>query len=156
MNSYTIEIQQNAKVVQSIVVALRSAVNVTLRHEKVRPPASITVLLTDDEKLRQLNKEFRGIDKATDVLSFPTEELMNGVVADDEPYLGDIAISVPMAKKQAKKEGHSLKAELQLLTIHGTLHLLGHDHEEPEDRKLMWWAQNSILAQLGAEITSPE
>ncbi len=68
----------------------------------------------------------------------------------------NIAIAVPIAKRQAKEGGHSLKAELQLLTVHGTLHLLGYDHEEPEDKKKMWWVQSSILAQLGAEITSPE
>lgn len=156
MKSYTIDIQQKTKVVQSIVTALRSAVNVTLRHEKVRPPTAVTVLLTDDEQLRHLNKEFRGIDEPTDVLSFAAEELMEEDLDDEEPYLGDIAIAVPIAKKQAKEGGHSLKAELQLLTVHGTLHLLGYDHEEPEDKKKMWWVQSSILAQLGAEITSPE
>ncbi len=156
MNSYTIDIQQKTKVVHSIVTALRSAVNVTLRHEKVRPPTAVTVLLTDDEQLRHLNKEFRGIDEPTDVLSFAAEELMEGTPDEEAPYLGDIAIAVPIAEKQAKEGGHSLKAELQLLAVHGTLHLLGYDHEEPEDKKKMWWVQSSILAQLGAEITSPE
>ena len=155
MNSYTIEIQQKTKVILSIMTAVRSAVNVTLRHEKVKPPASITVLLTDDDQLKQLNKEFRGIAEPTDVLSFSAEELLESL-DDEDPYLGDIAISVPMARRQAKEGGHSLKAELQLLTIHGTLHLLGYDHEDAEGKKIMWYAQNSILAQLGAEITSPE
>lgn len=155
MNQYNIEIQQSAKMFRSIITALRSVITVTLRHEGVKPPASVTILLTDDEKLRQLNQEFRGIDEPTDVLSFPAEKLPPEVM-DDDPYLGDIAISVPMATRQAKQGGHSLKAELQLLTVHGTLHLLGYDHEEPEGKRLMWYAQNSILAQVGAEITSPE
>jgi probable rRNA maturation factor len=81
---------------------------------------------------------------------------LTGIDNDEAPYLGDIAISVPMAKRQAKAGGHSLKSELQLLTVHGTLHLLGYDHEEAEEKKLMWAAQSSILAQVGAEITSPE
>jgi probable rRNA maturation factor len=156
MNSFEIDIQQKTKVVQSIVTALRSAVNVTLRHEKVKPPTAVTVLLTDDAQLKQLNKEFRGINEVTDVLSFASEELLTGIDNDEAPYLGDIAISVPMAKRQAKAGGHSLKSELQLLTVHGTLHLLGYDHEEAEEKKLMWAAQSSILAQVGAEITSPE
>jgi len=156
MNSFTIDIQQKTKVVHSIVTALRSAVIVTLRHEKVKPPTAVTLLLTDDDQLKQLNKSFRGIDEPTDVLSFPAKELREGEGSDDDPYLGDIAIAVPIAEKQAKEGGHSLKAELQLLTVHGTLHLLGYDHEDPEDKKLMWWAQSSILAQLGAEITTPE
>ncbi|MCP4360784.1 MAG: rRNA maturation RNase YbeY [Chloroflexi bacterium] len=155
MNSYTIEIQQKVKIVQSIVTALRVAVNVTLRHERMKLPAAVTILLTDDDQLQQLNKSFRGIDEPTDVLSFPPEDLSVDVEEDDL-YLGDIAISVPTAKRQAKLGGHSLKAELQLLVVHGTLHLLGYDHEEAEDQKLMWYVQNSILAQIGAEITSPE
>ena len=154
MASYKIHVQQKEKVVQSIAAALRTAVTVTLRHEEHKPPAEVTLLLTDDDQLKSLNKEYRGIDAATDVLSFASGETMPGM-SDDEPYLGDIIISVPTAERQAKQGGHSLKAELQLLTVHGTLHLLGYDHEEPEDKDHMWWAQASILAQLGAEITGP-
>ncbi len=154
MASYQIHVQQKVKVVHSIAAALRTAVTVTLRHEKHRPPAEITLLLTDDEQLQGLNKEYRGIDAPTDVLSFEAGEKMPGMQEDD-PYLGDIVISVPMAERQAKEGGHSLKAELQLLSVHGTLHLLGYDHEEPDEKDRMWWVQASILAQLGAEITRP-
>ncbi|MCA9956009.1 MAG: rRNA maturation RNase YbeY [Ardenticatenaceae bacterium] len=154
MASYKIHVQQKEKVVQSVAAALRTAVTVTLRHEKHRPPAEVTLLLTDDDQLKSLNKEYRGIDAPTDVLSFEVGETMPGM-DEDEPYLGDIVISVPTAERQAKQGGHSLKAELQLLAVHGTLHLLGYDHEEPEEKTRMWWAQASILAQLGAEITGP-
>ena len=154
MSSYKIHVQQKEKVVQSIAAALRTAVTVTLRHEKYRPPAEITLLLTDDEQLKSLNKEYRGIDAPTDVLSFATGEAMPGM-KENELYLGDIVISVPMAEQQARRGGHSLKAELQLLAVHGTLHLLGYDHEEPNEKGRMWRAQASILAQLGAEITGP-
>lgn len=154
MASYKIHVQQKEKVVHSIAAALRTAVTVTLRHEKYKPPVEITLLLTDDEQLQSLNKEYRGINAPTDVLSFEAGEKMPGMEEDD-PYLGDIVISVPMAERQAKEGGHSLKAELQLLAVHGTLHLLGYDHEEPDEKDHMWWAQASILAQLGAEITGP-
>lgn len=154
MASYKIHVQQKEKVLHSIAAALRTAVTVTLRHEKRKAPVEVTLLLTDDDQLKALNKEYRGIDKPTDVLSFEAGDTMPGMDNDD-PYLGDIVISVPMAERQAKQGGHSLKAELQLLTVHGTLHLLGFDHEEPEEKDRMWWTQASILAQLGAEITGP-
>ncbi len=154
MAAYRIHVQQKEKVVHSIAAALRTAVTVTLRHEKMKPPVEVTLLLTDDDQLQALNKEYRGLNQPTDVLSFESGETMPGM-QDDEPYLGDIVISLPMAKRQAKQGGHSLKAELQLLTVHGTLHLLGFDHEEPEEKDRMWWAQASILAQLGAEISGP-
>ena len=154
MASYQIHVQQKVKVIHSIAAALRTAVTVTLRHEQHKPPAEVTLLLTDDDQLQSLNKEYRGINAPTDVLSFEAGDTMPGMKGDD-PYLGDIVISVSMAERQAKEGGHSLKAELQLLTVHGTLHLLGHDHEEPEEKDRMWWAQASILAQLGAEIAGP-
>lgn len=154
MAAYRIHVQQKEKVVHSIAAALRTAVTVTLRHEQRKPPLEVTLLLTDDDQLHALNKEYLGIDEPTDVLSFEAGETMPGM-KEDETYLGDIVISLPMAKRQAKQGGHSLKSELQLLTVHGTLHLLGYDHEEPEEKDRMWWVQASILAQLGAEITGP-
>lgn len=154
MASYKIHVQQKEKVLQSVAAALRTAVTVTLRHEQHKLPAEVTLLLTDDDQLRTLNKEYRGIDAPTDVLSFATGDSMPGM-EEDEAYLGDIIISVPTAERQAKQGGHSLKAELQLLAVHGTLHLLGYDHEDLDEKDRMWWAQASILAQLGAEITGP-
>jgi probable rRNA maturation factor len=151
---YQIHVQQKVKVVHSIAAALRTAVTLTLRHEKHKPPAEVTLLLADDDQLQSLNKEYRGINAPTDVLSFEAGETMPGM-KEDEAYLGDIVISVPTAERQAKLGGHSLKAELQLLAVHGALHLLGYDHEEPEEKDRMWWVQASILAQLGAEIAGP-
>ena len=154
MASYRIHVEQKVKVIQSIAAALRTAITVTLRHEKMKPPVEVTLLLTNDDQLQTLNKEYRGIDSPTDVLSFAAGETMPGM-KEDESYLGDIIISVPMAERQAKQGGHSLKAELQLLTVHGTLHLLGYEHEKTDEKDRMWWAQASILAQLGAEISGP-
>jgi probable rRNA maturation factor len=154
MGSYQIDVQQKEKVTLSLATAVRNAVNTTLRHESVRLPAAVSVLLTDDEQLQQLNESYRGIDKPTDVLSFPAGETMPGM-GEDAQYLGDIAISVPTAKRQAYAGNHSLKSELLLLAVHGTLHLLGYDHEDEDEKTRMWWVQASILAQLGAEITGP-
>ena len=153
MASYQIQIQQKVKVVQSTVTALRNAVNVTLRHEQIKPPKTVSVLLTDDDQLHQLNRDFRDVDEPTDVLSFPPGETMPGTKGEN--YLGDIVISVPTAQRQADEGGHTLKSELQLLTVHGALHLLGYDHETPDEKDQMWWVQASILAQIGAEISGP-
>ncbi|MCP4415637.1 MAG: rRNA maturation RNase YbeY [Chloroflexi bacterium] len=154
MASYQIHVEQKEKVIHSIAAALRTAVTVTLRHEKKKPPVEVTLLLTDDAQLQALNNDYRGINSPTDVLSFIPGETMPGM-KENESYLGDIVISVPTAVRQAKQGDHSLKAELQLLTVHGTLHLLGFDHEEPDEKDRMWWAQASILAQVGAEISEP-
>lgn len=112
----------------------------------------ITVALTDNTALRTLNRDHRGFDQATDVLSFPMDE-----VDPDSglPYLGDIVISLEMAAEQAADEGHLLSAELTLLTVHGVLHLLGHDHETPDGKQEMWRLQSEVLASLGNEILGP-
>ncbi|MBK8821687.1 MAG: rRNA maturation RNase YbeY [Anaerolineales bacterium] len=106
----------------------------------------MTIVLTDDAQLHELNREFLGVDAPTDVLSFPSSE------SDPEtgvPYLGDILISIPRATQQAQAGGHSVEAEAQLLVIHGTLHLLGHDHAEAEEKARMWKAQAEVLERLG-------
>jgi probable rRNA maturation factor len=108
--------------------------------------ADMSIVLTDDAQLRELNREYLGIDAPTDVLSFPASE------TDPEtgtPYLGDILISIPRAKQQAEAAGHSVEAEVQLLVVHGTLHLLGHDHAEAEEKARMWQAQSEVMAKLG-------
>ena len=108
--------------------------------------ADMTIVLTDDAQLHELNREFLGVDSPTDVLSFPASE------SDPEtgtPYLGDILISIPRAAQQAQAAGHSVEAEVQLLVVHGTLHLMGYDHAEAEEKDLMWSAQAEVLARLG-------
>lgn len=116
----------------------------TLAHETVA--GDLTVLLSDDAQLRQLNHQYLGIDSSTDVLSFPA-----GDIDPDAgiTYLGDVIISIPQADAQARAAGHALEAEVQLLVVHGVLHLLGHDHAEPEARQRMWAAQAAVLNQLG-------
>lgn len=153
MRSYQITIQQKVKVNQSVITGIRTAVTETLRFEQIRPRSAITVLLTDDAQLQELNNAYRGINKPTDVLSFPVGDAMPGM--EDDLQLGDIAISVPYAERQAYEGQHGLKSELQLLAVHGTLHLLGYDHMEPEEKLSMWGVQASILAQIGSEITGP-
>jgi probable rRNA maturation factor len=89
----------------------------------VRLRGQVSVLLTTDGAIRRLNRRFRGKNKPTDVLSFPAAEPMAGQVA------GDLAISIPTARRQAREQGHSLSAEVKVLILHGLLHLAGYDHE---------------------------
>ncbi len=125
---------------------LQRAARLTLDLESAPVDADITIVLTDDAQLHELNKEFLGVDAPTDVLSFPASE------SDPEtgtPYLGDILISIPRATEQAQASGHSVEAEVQLLVVHGTLHLMGHDHAEAEEKARMWAAQAEVMARLG-------
>jgi probable rRNA maturation factor len=91
----------------------------------VRLRGEVNVLLTSDRKIRRLNREYRGKDKATDVLSFPADPLIQG----QEKIAGDLAISVETARRQSLGQGHALTCELQVLLLHGLLHLAGYDHE---------------------------
>lgn len=130
---------------------LERAARATLTHQKQSLDADLSIVLTDDARLHQLNKDYLGIDSPTDVLSFPASE-SDGSETDPEtgsPYLGDILISIPRAREQAKSAGHALESEVQLLVVHGVLHLLGHDHAEPKGKKKMWKAQGEILESLG-------
>jgi probable rRNA maturation factor len=122
------------------------AAHATLAHESVSDDPDLTIVLTDDEQLQDLNRDYRDIDAPTDVLSFPASE------SDPETgrrYIGDILISVQRAEEQAAAAGHALESELQLLIVHGVLHLLGYDHGEAEEKARMWAAQFAVLAKLG-------
>ena len=125
---------------------IERAVKAALAHQKESLDVNLSVVLTDSRRLHKLNRDYLGVDAPTDVLSFPTSE------SDPETgarYIGDILISVPYAAKGAKLAGNSLEAELQLLVVHGVLHLLGHDHAKPKDKSKMWKAQAQILEALG-------
>jgi probable rRNA maturation factor len=125
---------------------LKRAARLTLETESADTDSDLTIVLTDDAQLHELNREYLGVDAPTDVLSFPADE------EDPEtgvPYLGDILISIPRARQQAEAAGHPLEAEVQLLVVHGTLHLLGHDHAEAGEKTRMWKAQAGVMSKLG-------
>jgi probable rRNA maturation factor len=117
-----------------------------LIHQSAPENCDLTIVLTDDDQLHELNLQWMGVDAPTDVLSFPSDEI------DPESgnrYLGDILISVQRAAEQAKGSQHSAEAEVQLLVVHGVLHLLGHDHASVDEKARMWQAQSEILSGLG-------
>lgn len=125
---------------------LERAARFTLELQPDSADADITIVLTDDGQLHELNRDFLGVDAPTDVLSFPASEEDPETGAS---YLGDIVISIPRAAQQALAGGHPLEAEVQLLVVHGVLHLLGHDHAEAEEKALMWNEQAKVLERLG-------
>lgn len=125
---------------------LKRAVSAALAHQSASPDSELTIVLTDDARLHELSRDYLGIDAPTDVLSFPASE------TDPETgarYIGDILISIPRARTQADAAGHPLESEVQLLVVHGVLHLLGHDHAGMEKKAYMWKAQAEILERIG-------
>lgn len=151
MSEFEIDVQIEFDVPEETAAAVKTAVLTTLWQQQAAPPMTLSCLLTDDTQVQQLNRDFLGIDGPTDVLSFPAGEPMPGMPG----YLGDIAVSVPYAARQAAAAGHGVADELQLLVIHGVLHLLGHDHDTPDAKAQMWAAQTAVLARLGLEHVRP-
>ncbi|MBE3551665.1 MAG: rRNA maturation RNase YbeY [Kyrpidia tusciae] len=119
--------------------------------------AEVSVVLVDDERIRELNRDYRGVDRPTDVLSFAMREGEGEPVQTEEgrELLGDIVISVETAERQANQYGHSLRRELAFLAVHGFLHLLGYDHQSPEQERVMFGKQEEVLSALGLMRGNP-
>lgn len=142
---------------------IREIVTAALDYEKCPYEAEVSVVLTDDGGIREINREFRGIDSPTDVLSFPMGDFaepadFERLEENSEDYfnpetgellLGDIVISVDKVTEQAEKYGHSERRELAFLVAHSMLHLCGYDHMEEDERKIMEAKQEEILTQEG-------
>lgn len=150
---YFMNSQDKAEITYGLKIRIRHAIESTLAYEDYNNDCQLSVTFTDNEGIRTLNKEYRGIDKATDVLSFPLLDFAGGDEPPvDEPMqsLGDIVLSLERADEQAKEYGHSFERETAFLTVHSMLHLLGYDHElgEEEDAE-MRRKQNEILDSMG-------
>ena len=141
------------------------AITAALDHQNIAIPCCVNVLLTDDAGIQALNAEHRNLDRPTDVLSFPLQDLVPGEAieptdADCDPesgayLLGDMAISLERASAQAEEYGHSLARELSFLAVHSILHLLGYDHERsPEEEALQFSLTEEILVGIGLPRTS--
>lgn len=138
INLYTKEIPE--------ITALKEILEVAQRIEKVEN-ICFNVIFVDNEKIQELNRVYRKIDRPTDVISFALEDHKDVVLPIR--LLGDIYISIPKAEEQAKEYGHSFKRELCFLGIHGFLHLLGYDHMTKEDEEVMFAKQEVILDEYG-------
>lgn len=130
--------------------ALRRAVAMTLAHEGIHA-REVSVLLTDNREIQALNRDFRGSDKPTDVLAFALDE---GEGESLDQSLGDLVISVERAAAQAVSRRVTLDRELELLAIHGTLHLLGYDHAEPQEARIMRNRTRAVRRALNRSVFS--
>jgi probable rRNA maturation factor len=133
-------------------------VECALSQTAVDRDVEMGVFITDDETVRELNRDYRGLDEPTDVLSFALAEEANDGESppfvnppDGLLHLGEIIISYPRAARQAEEKGHIIEAEIALLVAHGVLHLLGYDHDQPEREREMRGLEESILSQLESQ-----
>ena len=146
--------QKAVKITAEIKKLLRKAIGTALDYEKFPRDAEVSVSFVTNDEIHELNRDYRGVDRPTDVLSFP---MLDGDadegdidIDSDSVVLGDIIISAEKAVEQAESYGHSVERELSFLAVHSTLHLLGYDHEtSPEDDKDMFRRQEEILTLAG-------
>jgi probable rRNA maturation factor len=134
---------------------LRAVAEAVLRYEDA--PGQVTLVITDDTGLQELNRDFLGIDAPTDVLAFSAQEGDSSFIAAPGTggYWGDVIISYPRAVAQAEEMGHPLDLEIHLLVVHGLLHLLGYDHEDEAGKAWMWARQEEILRGLQVSGDNP-
>ena len=144
MNQFEIVNETNVEIKE--LETIEKLLDFALEKENIEN-AEFNVIVIDNEKIRQINKEYRNIDKETDVISFALED--NDSIELPYRLLGDIYISIDKAKVQAIEYGHSLLRELGFLSIHGLLHLLGYDHMEKDEEKIMFERQELILNEFG-------
>ncbi|MCA1031793.1 rRNA maturation RNase YbeY [Bacillus timonensis] len=146
-------IDETNEVMQDQLNFVEELLNLAAKIEGVSTGAEVSVTFVDNERIQEINREYRDKDQPTDVISFAMEELGDGeikIVGDNIPVvLGDIIISIPRTKEQAVEYGHSFQRELGFLAVHGFLHLLGYDHEVKEDEEKMFSKQKEILNEYG-------
>lgn len=142
-------IQNKIKIDEENKNLIRQIVLFALNKENIKNESEVSILLVDNEYIRDLNLNYRKKDIPTDVLSFAMRDTVDGdiprTLVNMRELLGDIVISIEMAQHQAKDFGHSLEREIGYLTVHGVLHLLGYDHEIKDDKALMRSQEESIL-----------
>lgn len=151
------ENQNEEKVTYKLKMLLRSAIAETLAHEQYGNDVQVSVTLTDDAGIHELNARFRGIDAPTDVLSFPLFDFEGETdeppIDEMENMLGDIVLNLDRARAQAEEFGHSFEREAAFLTVHSMLHLLGYDHETgEEDEAEMRERQRAIMDKMGLAV----
>ena len=145
--------QEKIKPTEEFINKIKFTIDFALREEGVKIPYQISLLFVDNEEIRTINKENRNIDRETDVLSFPMfeKEEINNMIENGnkiEDTLGDVMISIPRVSEQAIEYGHSFERELSYMLIHGFYHLMGYDHMEEEEKKVMREKEEVVLNSL--------
>lgn len=148
--TYQIEVQ-NAEDYPLDLARLISAADAALAKQSVPKGCGLTIVVTDNDAVKALNRKYRDVDAPTDILSFPAEQPPIDL-PDEPPYLGDLVIAYPYTLAQAKREGHDPGDSLALLVVHGILHLLGYDHDTMDHREEMWAAQEAVIRSLGISL----
>ena len=150
---YFVNSQRKRLLPDGIKDKIREAFDSVLKNEGISDDAEITVTFVGDRKIRELNRQFRNIDRSTDVLSFPLGE--NGVYDTDPEterlMLGDVVISLEHAFSQAEEFGHSADREIVYLSVHSMLHLLGYDHMDPTEASVMREKEEKTMTEIGLE-----
>lgn len=151
-----IDFQDNTNSIpENHIELVQGLLKLAAKKENVSEQAEVSVTFVTNEEIQSINRDYRHIDKATDVISFALEETVEGeteIVGEDVPVvLGDIIISIEKAKEQAEDYNHSFERELGFLAVHGFLHLLGYDHMTKEDEKEMFQKQEDILGEYNLE-----
>lgn len=150
--------QDKIDVTGAVEKLIKDVIENCFGYEGFTVSSEVSILLVDNDKIREINREQREIDRPTDVLSFPMVTFSEGRMAAEEGdydldgnllLLGDIVISLEMAKAQAEEYGHTFERELAFLTTHGIFHLLGYDHENEADEKRMMDKQEAVLVHMG-------
>ncbi len=148
--------EDEAKLEKKYIERMTEAGNAALKFERLSESAEVSLTLVDKDEIRRLNKEYRGIDEPTDVLSFPQyeeEEIAyyseNPDEAPEELIIGDVVICVEKAEEQAAEYGHGFERELIYLFTHSVLHLLGYDHIDEDGKKAMREREEKILSEIG-------
>ena len=155
--------QEKIKPTEELIDKIKATIDFALKEEGVKVPYQISLLFVDNEEIRKINRENRSIDRETDVLSFPMldyekdkvykdmyldydfdETFMDG----DELVLGDIVLSLEKALEQSKEYNHSFEREVSYLVVHSVIHLLGYDHMEEEEKKIMRNEEEKILSKM--------
>lgn len=159
MIKVTVSRQKRGLGYESAAKLVRRAAKAALRAENVNVPCIVNVLLTDDEGIHEINLEQRGVDRPTDVLSFPMNELVPGAfdasrceydLDTDMLLLGDMVVSMQRCESQAEEYGHSFEREISYLTVHSMLHLVGYDHlDEGAMKRQMREREDAIMASMG-------
>ena len=139
-----VQVEEEIKELETVEKVLYSAVE----KEKLEN-VSFNLIIVDNKYIHELNRTYRHIDRETDVITFALEDENTMVLPDEERILGDIYISIDKAKAQAEEYGHSLLRELSFLAVHGFYHLLGYDHQTPEEEKVMFTKQEEVLEAYG-------
>lgn len=152
--AYEVNIQVRLKTAPELPLEqVRQAAEWALVAHDVTSGTGMSIVIAGDDEVRRLNRQYRAVDAPTDVLSFPSGAVP--LPGEPEPYLGDLVLALPTIARQAEAEGHALLDELALAVLHGTLHLLGYDHDTAEHQAAMWAVQARGLAALGVAIDVP-